>query len=113
MSTLRGRQGEAMAAQYLRKHGYDVIAAGYHSRFGEIDLIARKRKQIVFVEVKLRKNAAFAAAMEAVTLSKQDKLRKTALLWLAENPGDWNARFDVIEIYTDTDELHHIENAFY
>ena len=112
MSTLRGRQGEAMAAQYLRKHGYDVIAANYHSRFGEIDLIARKRKQIVFVEVKLRKNAAFARAMEAVTVSKQDKLRKTALLWLAENPGDWDARFDVIEIYTDTDELHHIENAF-
>jgi len=60
MSTLRGRQGEAMAAQYLRKHGYDVIAAGYHSRFGEIDLIARKRKQIVFVEVKLRGPEAIA-----------------------------------------------------
>lgn len=111
-TTLRGRAGEAQAAEYLRNKGYVILAAGYHSRFGEIDLIAKKRKAVVFVEVKLRKNAAFSRAAEAVTPAKQQRLRQTALQWMAENGEPDEARFDVIEIYTDTGTLVHLEGAF-
>ena len=109
---LRGRAGEAQAAEYLRRRGWEIVANGYRSRFGEIDLIARKRRTVAFVEVKLRKNADFAPAYAAVTAQKQERLRKTAALWLAEDGGDWDCRFDIVEIYTDTGELRHIENAF-
>ena len=65
-SKLSGAWGEALAAEYLRKKHYKVVAVGYHSRFGEIDLIVQDRKFLVFVEVKLRKTADFAKAMEYV-----------------------------------------------
>ena len=111
-TTLTGREGEAKAADYLRHKKYEVIGANYRCRFGELDLIAKKRELVVFVEVKLRKNDRFGAAADAVTLSKQDKLRKAAASWLASHDCDAPARFDVIEIYTDTGRINHIENAF-
>ncbi len=111
-TTMTGREGEASAAAYLRKQKYEVIGANYHCRFGELDLIARKGRLVVFVEVKLRKNDRFGTAAEAVTASKQEKLRKAALSWLASHDCDAPTRFDVIEIYTETGKIHHIENAF-
>ena len=111
-TTLTGREGEARAADYLRKQKYEVIGANYRCRFGELDLIAKKRELVVFVEVKLRKNDRFGAAADAVTLSKQDKLRKAAASWLASHDCDAPTRFDIIEIYTETGRINHIENAF-
>ncbi len=111
-TTLTGREGEAKAADYLRRKKYEVIGANYRCRFGELDLIAKKRELVIFVEVKLRKNDRFGAAADAVTFSKQDKLRKTAAFWLAAHDCDAPTRFDVIEIYTDTGRINHIENAF-
>ena len=61
-SKLAGAWGEALAAEYLRKKRYQLVAAGYHCRFGEIDLIVKDRKYLVFVEVKLRKAGSFARA---------------------------------------------------
>lgn len=109
---LQGRAGEACAAEYLRKKGWEIIAASYRSRFGEIDLIARRRGTVAFVEVKLRRSDAFAAACEAVDARKQERLRRTAACWLAESGGDWDCRFDVIEVYTGSGRINHIENAF-
>ena len=111
-TTLAGREGEAKAAEYLRKKRYRIIGANYHCRFGELDLIAQKRELVVFVEVKLRKNDHFGAAAEAVTLRKQEKLRKAAMSWMAAAGCEAPARFDVIEIYTETGRINHIENAF-
>ena len=111
-TTLVGREGEAKAADYLRKKRYEIIGANYRCRFGEIDLIAKKRGLIVFVEVKLRKNDRFGAAADAVTPIKREKLRKTALFWMAATACEAPARFDVIEIYTETRRINHIENAF-
>lgn len=109
---LAGREGEARAAQYLRRRGWTMLDANYRSRFGEIDLIARKRNTVAFVEVKLRRDARFAAAAEAVTPRKQEKLRLTAQQWIAEHGDALDLRFDIIEIYTASGELNHIENAF-
>jgi len=117
-SNLLGAWGEALAAEYLRKKHYELVAAGYHCRFGEIDLIVKDRKYLVFVEVKLRKSSDFAKAMEYVDRRKQDKIRITASMYLSQNPTALQPRFDVIEIYapegTDTTrpEIHHMVDAF-
>ena len=109
---------EALAAEYLRKKRYAVVASGYRCRFGEVDLIVKNKAFLVFVEVKLRKSADFARAMEYVDRKKQDRIRTTAALYLSENPTDLQPRFDVIEIYapdgTQTlhPEIHHLEDAF-
>ena len=117
-SKLSGAWGEALAAEYLRKKRFTVVAAGYRCRFGEIDLIVRDRKFLVFVEVKLRKTADFAKAMEYVDQRKQDKIRITASMYLSQNPTKLQPRFDVIEIYapdgtaTVNPEIRHLEDAF-
>lgn len=117
-SKLSGAWGEALAAEYLRKKRYSVIAAGYSCRFGEIDLIVQDKKHLVFVEVKLRKSADFAKAMEYVDRRKQDRIRMTASMYLSENPTRLQPRFDVIEIYapdgtaTLRPEIRHMEDAF-
>ena len=112
MSRATGTWGEALVANYLRERGYTILAAGYHCRFGEIDLIARKKELVVFVEVKLRRDSSFAAAYEAVTLEKQRKIITTALYWAKAHKDERQMRFDVIEVYTDTGRINHIENAF-
>ena len=117
-SKLIGAWGEALAAEYLRKKRYKILAAGYRCRFGEIDLIAADRKYLVFVEVKLRKSGDFASARDYVDRRKQDKMRITASMYLSQNPTDLQPRFDVIEIYarsgtaTAHPEIYHMEDAF-
>ena len=98
-NNLTGAWGEALAAEYLRKKRYEILASGYRCRFGEIDLIVKNRKFLVFVEVKLRKSAEFARAREFVDAKKQERIRTTASLYLAQNPTNLPCRFDVIEIY--------------
>ena len=117
-NNITGAWGEALAAEYLRKKHYTLVAAGYYCKFGEIDLIVRNRQHLVFVEVKLRKNANFAKALEYVDLRKQERLRLTASMYLAQNPTKLQPRFDVIEIYaphgieTPVPEIYHLEDAF-
>ena len=113
-----GAWGESLAAAYLQKKKYKIVASGYRCRFGEIDLIAADRKHLVFVEVKLRKSDRFASAMEFVNYHKQNRIRTTAELYLSQNPTELQPRFDVIEIYapegvdTKKPEIHHLEDAF-
>ena len=115
---LNGAWGEALAADYLRKKHYKLVAAGYRCRFGEIDLIVRNKQYLVFVEVKLRKSGDFAAAREYVNRAKQDRIRVTASMYLSQNPTKLQPRFDVVEIYapqgvlTENPEITHLEDAF-
>ena len=115
---LSGAWGEALAAEYLRKKRFKILASGYRCRFGEIDLIATDRKYLVFVEVKTRKSADFARAREYVDHRKQDRIRSTATLYLSQYPTNLQPRFDVIEIYapeglnTAHPEINHLEDAF-
>ena len=112
-----GTFGEKSAARFLRRNGYRIVDMNYSCRFGEIDIIASKDGFIVFVEVKLRKNADFAEAREFVSYSKQQRVLKTAQLWLSTKDCDLQPRFDVIEVYAPKGMLgsvtiNHIENAF-
>lgn len=117
-NNLTGAWGEALAAQYLQKKRFKIIATNYRTRFGEIDLIAANRHFLVFVEVKLRKSDKFASAFEYVDVHKQERLRTTAGIYLSQYPTDLQPRFDVIEIYapqgTETikPQIHHMEDAF-
>lgn len=107
-----------LAAEYLRKKRYSIVASGYRCRYGEIDLIARNRTYLAFVEVKLRKNDHFAPAREFVDSRKQQRLRTTAALYLSQFPTSLQPRFDVIEIYapegleTVHPVINHLEGAF-
>ena len=117
-SRLRGRWGEEQAAGYLRRKGFRVTDVNWKCRFGEIDLIAEDGVYLCFVEVKLRKTAAYGSAASFVDWRKQQRLRTAAELYLAGHPTGLQPRFDVIEIYapqgTDTENpgIFHLENAF-
>ena len=117
-SRQRGKWGEDIALDYLCKKNYKIVETGFRSRFGEIDIIAKNKEFLVFVEVKTRKNTNFAYAREYVSKDKQRKIIATANYWLAIRPTKLQPRFDVIEVYTNDDQLknspqiNHIENAF-
>lgn len=105
-------------ADWLRARGYELAAAGYHCRFGEVDLIVRNKTYICFVEVKLRRSDRFAQAREFVDRRKQERLRLTAQHYLAEHPETLQPRFDVAEVYapqgisTKDPQIIYLENAF-
>lgn len=112
---LLGRWGEQAAADYLKQRKYKITGRNYACRFGEVDLIAENKKYVAFVEVKLRKNAAFAEAKEFVTAAKRRRVIAAAQQWLSANPTEKQPRFDVIEVYGadgKIERLNHIENAF-
>lgn len=117
-NNIAGSWGETVAAEYLKKKKYKLAATNYKCRYGEIDLIVYNRKYLVFVEVKLRKSAKFAAALEHVDWHKQQRLRTTAELYLSLYPTELQPRFDVIEVYapegidTKNPVINHLEDAF-
>ena len=115
---LLGPWGERCAAEYLRRRGFTLVACNYRCRFGEIDIIARNREYLTFVEVKLRKSTAFGQPGEFVDRRKQERLRAAAQMYLSENPTALQPRFDVVEIRaplglsTPEPEIRLIRNAF-
>ena len=103
---------EEKAAKYLKQKGYRIVARNFYSRYGEIDVIARDGKYLVFVEVKFRKNAKGGHPLEAVDIRKQKRICKTAD-WFCLRYGYSEGvpyRFDVIGIMGE--EIIHIEDAF-
>lgn len=117
-NNIAGAWGEAVAAEYLRKKRYQLVATGYRCRYGEIDLIVASKTHLVFVEVKLRKSDKFAKAYEFVDIPKQNRIRTTAEMYLSQHPTELQPRFDVIEVYapqgveTVHPVINHMEDAF-
>ena len=115
---LLGAFGEDAACRYLVRRGYKILGRNFTCRFGEIDLIARRRGFVVFAEVKMRRDDAHGAAAEFVTPAKQRRIIAAAERWLQLNPTDLQPRFDVIEVYapqgleTKRSEINHLEDAF-
>jgi len=117
MSRQLGNRGEAEVAKYLRKKRYTLLASQWRCRFGELDLVAKEPKGTVcFVEVKLRGEGSIAAPREFVDGRKQQRLRTAASLWLAQKEmEDVPARFDVAEVYAESDgtlRVEYLEDAF-
>lgn len=109
---ITGTWGEAQACKYLKKKKYKILAQNYSNKFGEIDIIAFKDGTTVFVEVKTKTSLEFGRPCEMVDEIKQEKIRKTATLYLITNKLiDTPVRFDVIEVLGEND-INMIENAF-
>lgn len=111
-----GLWGEDKAVEFLKAKNYTILTRNYHSRFGEIDIIARKQNTIIFVEVKTRKNTAFGFPAEFVDYKKQQKIMKTAQLYINDNfNAEFDYRFDIIEVFHYDDNkvnFNHLKGAF-
>ena len=123
-----GNRGEKLAADILKKSGFKIIEKNYRASHYEVDIIARDKECVIFVEVKARscedpENMAYGRPARAVTHSKQSFLIGAARAYLRQNPelNGLRVRFDVIEIFFDNNEnvkdkkvlkTNHIKNAF-
>lgn len=106
-----GNEGEQAACEYLLKKGWRILDRNVRRGRGEIDIIARKRKIITFVEVKRRSSLAFGNPAEAVNTEKQRRIAQAAALYVQEQGlENEKLRFDVIEILSG--DIRHIEGAF-
>ncbi len=95
-----GAQGEELVARWYRARGYTVVDRNWRCRDGELDLVVSTPATIVFCEVKTRRSDRFGAPFEAVTATKQRRLRGLAARWLAEHPHpSVDVRFDVASVY--------------
>ena len=98
-SALAGQKAERAAASFLASRGLEILARNYRSRWGEIDIIAADKGDIVFVEVKYRRSSNFGGALASITTSKKRKIGLTALDFLSRHPRyEHNIRFDIIVI---------------
>lgn len=111
-----GRAGEDAAADLYRELGFKVVDRNYRCRHGEIDLVARAGKLVVFCEVKTRRTNAWGEPSEAVDHRKQGRLRRLAAQWLQDRrPGPVDVRFDVVSIIVSRAgvEIAHLPAAFF
>jgi putative endonuclease len=94
-----GKKGEDLALRFLKKNGYRIFERNYVCKMGEIDIIAKEKDTLVFIEVKTRTSTAFGPPQLAVNSAKQMQLSKVALYFLKEKClEDVKARFDVVAI---------------
>lgn len=110
-----GKQGEALAAAYLERAGYRIVARNYRSRLGELDLIAEEKGSVVFIEVKTRRDGAAVGPFEAVTKAKRRQMAKVALDYLTRHgQNERPARFDVVAITLvgNAPRIELMQNAF-
>jgi len=112
-----GQLGEQAAARYLIANGYHLLERNWRCRLGEIDLVATREDQIIFIEVRTRAGSRFGSGAESVDHRKQAKLRQLALVYLREKglSQEVKLRFDVVSIQLLEDgryEIDHIRHAF-
>ncbi len=105
-----GNDGEVLAGKFLESRGLEILTRNFHAREGEVDLIAREGEQIIFVEVKARRNAKFGSAIEAMSEQKLEKIAAAGNQFLQKNSlENVNWRVDVITI--DGDKLRWIKGV--
>lgn len=110
-----GKTGEDKAAGFLTANGYKILQKNYRTRIGEIDIVARDRQTVCFVEVKARTSDKYGLPQEAISKSKQKQIAKAALVFLKENNLlDSFVRFDVVSLLhsKEGEKLELIKNAF-
>jgi putative endonuclease len=110
-----GKKGEEVALRFLKKNGYRILERNYVCKLGEIDIIAKEKDTLAFIEVKTRTSNLFGPPQLAVTSLKQMQLSKAALYFLKEKRlGEVKARFDVVAIVLGQkgEEIELIKDAF-
>lgn len=110
-----GNTGEEIAAQYLENKGYEILARNWQYMHRELDIVAKKNKTLVIVEVKTRAAYSLITPVEAVTPRKQRLIISAANVFIEKHNIDLETRFDVISIIysNNTFQVEHIEDAFY
>lgn len=112
-----GKQGEQLAARFLKQKGMVIVARNHRNRFGEIDLIAYDNQTVVFVEVRTRSGAVQGRPVETIGFSKQQKLTRAAIYFLKSRQlQERSSRFDVVTIIwgkqCGQEQLEYFPNAF-
>ncbi len=110
-----GKRGEKLAYTFLRKKGYEILATNFKHNRAEIDIICRKEKKIVFVEVKSRSSEDFGFPEESVDLKKQEKIVTAAERFIELHDMIGEVRFDIVSIVFDEkkEKVQHIRDAFF
>jgi len=104
------KEGEELACQYLKKHGYQILGRNYKNKVGEIDILARPKGEkdtLVVVEVKAKSSDEYGRPIEMITPHKRKKLEQVVSVYLMENNLDNYVRFDAIEVLDG--DINHIE----
>ena len=109
---VKGGWGEKHAIKYLKSRGFLIRHTNYRTNLGELDIVADNIDELIFVEVKTRKDNAYGAPCESITYSKRRKINQAAAQYIKQY-GHYNVavRFDVIEVYLDGN-VNHLEYAF-
>jgi len=105
-----GAWGEDQAVLYLKQQGQKIVARNLVTPVGEVDIIARTKKELVFIEVKTRRSNAYGTPAEAVGVRKQRQIIRVAQWYLAENKSSLQPRFDVIAVMPEADGRARIEH---
>lgn len=110
-----GKLGEDKATAFLENKGFEILARNFRFRHSEIDIIAKKSKIVVFVEVKTRTNVSFGMPEEFVDATKRRLIMKAAEQYIFDTDWHGDIRFDVIAVVITqhTVRIEHIEDAFY
>ncbi len=110
--------GEEQAAKYLKKSKYKIVTRNFKTIFGEVDIIARNKKEIVFVEVKTRSSKSFATPAEFVDNEKISRITRVAEFFIKHYKCQLSPRIDVIEVYISitgdkytVERINHLENV--
>lgn len=106
-----GKNGERAALRYLKSQGYKIVATNYRTPFGEADIVALDNDELAFVEVKARTSDKYGTPKEAVDKDKRRRYYKIAAFYGAQTGEEPNARFDVIEVFSDG-SVEHYKYAF-
>ena len=109
-----GKQGEAEAARFLSEKGYEIMARNFRYQHAEIDLVAKKGKLMVFVEVKTRTNLSFGNPEEFVSYAKAKLVMKAAEHYIFTHNWPFDVRFDIVAISIAGNQMriNHVEDAF-
>ena len=110
-----GGYGEDVACRWLQRAGYRIVDRNYHTRYGEVDIIAQKDGVTAFVEVKTRRSERYGRPCEYVDARKQEKLARAAFAYVQEHGVTDMLRFDVAEVFVldgMVGEVRHIPDAF-
>ena len=109
----RGRKGEKTVCEYLVNKGYKIVCTNYHSRYGEIDIIAENDSVIAFVEVKTRKNNSIVSGLESINYTKIRKIVLTLLDYTTKHNTTKQPRIDcaAVTVSCKGEEVLYIENA--
>lgn len=111
-----GKYGENIACKYLEKNGYNILCRNFNTNNSEIDIIAKDKDEIVFIEVKSRTSKQYGAPIESVNEFKKKHIISAAKYYIYKNSlENKNIRFDIIEVYINEKEnlINHIKNVFF